>query len=62
VAAVIALFASAALAVGALGGPSFGSSVMSDRGQDAYEGMMSDQGQGPFEGMMGGPLNTFSSN
>ncbi|MEP7193057.1 MAG: hypothetical protein ABI903_09350 [Actinomycetota bacterium] len=53
VAAVIALFASAALAVGTLGGPSYGSSMMGGYRQGPYEGMMSDQGQGPYEGMMG---------
>jgi hypothetical protein len=56
VAALIALFTSAALAVATLGGPSSGSSVMRDYRLGPYEGMMSDQGQRPYEGMMGGSV------
>jgi hypothetical protein len=54
VVAVIALVASAALAVGTLGGPSYGSSVMRGYRQGPYESMMGDQGQAPYEGMAGG--------
>ncbi len=53
VAAVTALVASAAVAVGTLGGPSFGPSTRGD-GQGSYGGMMGGQGQGSYGGMMGG--------
>ena len=52
-AAVITLFASAALAVGSFGGPSSGSPAMRGYGQGAYQGMMGSQGQGAYQGMMG---------
>ena len=54
VAAVIALFGSAAVAVGTLGGPFSGQSTTRDHGQDRYAGMMGGQGRGPYAGMMGG--------
>jgi len=57
VAAVTALVASAAIAVGTLGGPSFGPSTRGDD-QGPFAGMMRDQGQnlgqGPYADMMDG--------
>jgi len=52
-AAVIALVASAAVAVGTLGGPSSGQSMMGGYGQSVGAGMMGDRGQSPGAGMMG---------
>jgi len=52
VAAVTVLVASAAVAVGTLGGPTFGPTR--GDGQGSYGGMMGGQGQGSYGGMMGG--------
>ena len=60
VAAVIALVASAAVAIGVIGGPSFGLSGVRGYGQGQGAGMMGGygqgqgQGQGQWGGMMGG--------
>jgi hypothetical protein len=56
VAAVIALVASAAVAVATLGGPSSVPSTTRDYGQGAYAGMMGGRGQGQYAGMMGGSM------
>jgi hypothetical protein len=53
VAAVIALVASAAVAVATLGGPSFGLSPTRGYGQGPYAGMIGGRGQGPYRGMGG---------
>ena len=54
-ASVVALVASAAMAVGTLGGPSSGPSAARGDGQGPYGLMMGGQRQGPEAGMMGGP-------
>lgn len=53
VAAVIALVASAAVAVGALGGPSSGPTMIRGYGQSAGPGMMGGQGPGSGAGISG---------
>jgi len=53
-AALTALVASAAVAVGTLGGPSSGPSMTRGYGQDPSAGMMGGQGQDPGAGMMRG--------
>jgi hypothetical protein len=67
-AAVIALFASAAVGVGTIGGPSSGqttepgygpgsgSGMMGGRGQNLPSVMMGGQGQSPAAAMMGGSM------
>jgi hypothetical protein len=56
VAAVSALVASAAVAVGTLGGPSSVPSMMRGDGQGSGAGMMGSQGQRSRAGMMGGSM------